>query len=206
MPTTIKQLFDASNIENIHKEKWGTIVENQRQGVYIVSMSPIPDENAITLEKPNFNYPEIAKWIDKLPDFTIDGVKPTIELLKKRLTEFWLPDESILYIGKAPKRSNGDGLGQRIYEYYITEIGEGRPHSGGQWIKTLSNLETSFVYYGYCNDPTDVERQMLDLFMANVSIETVQSLRDSSLPLPFANIRYKPMVDKKHGMKNQRRK
>jgi hypothetical protein len=118
------------------------------------------------------------------------------------LSKFWLPDESILYIGKAPKRSNGTGISKRVSEYYSTPIGKGSPHSGVQWLKVLKNIDAFTVYYGVCESPALIEYEMLNFFMNNVSTSTRLKLWDKNFPLPFANIRNKG--DKKHGLKNQR--
>ncbi len=118
------------------------------------------------------------------------------------MSEFWLADESILYIGKAPKRSNDKGLSNRVHEYYKTPIGRRSPHSGGQWIKVLKNLDEMFVYCGLCDDPTEIEQGMLKYFMDNVSDASLSKLYDKNLPLPFANIKFNG--NKKHGMYNQR--
>ena len=122
--------------------------------------------------------------------------------VKNRLAEFWLPDESILYIGKASTRKNGSGISKRIREYFSTTIGDGGPHSGGQWVKSLANLNTLTVYYGVCDDPNEIEVQMLQFFMCNVSKTTLEGLYDKRLPIPFANI--KVTRNKSHGFKNQR--
>jgi hypothetical protein len=204
MPTTVKELFDKFQVQELNMIHWGTEISEPRQGIYIVSMSISPENNLVTMPEPSFNEDAIQLWINRVSAFTIDGVKPNPTSLKKRLTEFWLPYESILYIGKASQRMNGKGLGKRISEYYKTIIGDGHPHSGGQWIKTLENLALTYVYYGINDAPVKCERQMPEHFMAKVSQETKNALRDKTLPLPFANIRYKPRVDKKHGMKNQR--
>jgi hypothetical protein len=197
-------MFTDHGIKKIHKTSWNTTVDDSNEGIYVISSSSDPDKNLGTSLKPIFNEIQIKNWIQKLPDFQIDGLKPTLEVVKKRLEDFWLPDENVLYIGKAPKRKNGEAIGNRIREYYITELGNGSPHSGGQWIKTLKNLNSFFVYYGYTSSSDDIERKMLTSFMDGVSDETKRILRDKSLPLPFANIRYKPRNDKNHGMKNQR--
>lgn len=205
MPISVKSIFENSAMNSFQKVSWGSSIEDKNEGVYIVSTSPDPEKNLGTSVNPNFKEEVIEKWIQELPNFKIDNVEPTLEVIKNRLNEFWLPDENILYIGKAKKRINGEALGKRISEYYITEMGDGTPHSGGQWLKTLSNLPKLFVYYGYSCNPAEAEKQMLKYFMQKVSKETLQHLRDKNLPLPFANIRYKPGKDKNHGMKNQRK-
>ncbi len=205
MPTTIKTIFSEFNITDIYKVKWEECVYDINQGIYIVSSNTSSHENIGLQEKPILNDQVLQKWINKLSNFLIDNRKTTLFSLKSRLTEFWLPDESILYIGRAKKRSNNSGLGVRIHEYYETDIGERGPHSGGQWLKTLKNIDSFFIYYGYCNLPEKIESKMLEYFMSNVSSDSKVKLKDKDLPLPFANIRYKPKNDKDHGMKNQRK-
>lgn len=202
MPTIVNDFFKNFCDAVPYQTKWGTTIGSQEEGVYVVSLSNNPKENTGLIEEPEFNKEIILSWFQKANKFRVDG-KKNFELLKKRLSEFWLPDENILYIGKAPKRKNGNGLGKRIDEYYRTEIGAGSPHSGGQWIKTLNNLSDCYVYYAPISNPSLVEEQMLSYFMVNVSNETKSKLRDPELPLPFANIRFQGR-DKDHGMENQR--
>jgi len=197
MPTTINKIFENAGIKKINRIPWGNSFTDNNQGVYVVALN----EEIIT---PDFDGVIIKSWIAKLPYFQIDNKIPTVELLKKRLMEFWLPDEQILYIGKAPNRTNGKGISNRIAEYYRTDIGNKSPHSGGQWIKTLKNLATATVYYGHTNNPDNTEITMLDFFMKNVSENTLNKLRDKNYPLPFANLRYKARIDKNHGLAKQR--
>lgn len=204
MPTTVKEIFNKFNIADIYQVKWGNCIFDANQGIYIVSSSSLPHENSGLIEIPIFCEQILKKWIDKLSNFLIDNCKVNLVSLKSRLGEFWLPDENILYIGRAKKRRNNSGLGVRIHEYYETDIGESGPHSGGQWLKTLKNIDSLYVYYGYCDLPVEIESQMLEYFMSNVSSKSKIKLKDKNLPLPFANIRYKRGSDKNHAMKNQR--
>ncbi|WKZ70018.1 MAG: hypothetical protein QY331_01965 [Melioribacteraceae bacterium] len=202
MPTILNDLFEKFHVKKQNRVKWGEEISSQNESVYIISLSDEPSKNNGLLENPLIDQNKLLEWFRKSPTLTIDG-KKNIQLLEERLKEFWLPDENILYIGKAPRRKNGKALSNRISEYYSTKIGDGSPHSGGQWIKVLSNLPSCYVYYGFTKDAAGVEDEMLDHFIENVSISTKEKLRDPSLPLPFANIRHRGK-DKKHGMQNQR--
>jgi hypothetical protein len=202
MATTVQQLFDKFEIQKINKISWGTAFSENEQGIYIVSTSTNPDKHLSLTNQPEFDDGQIKLWLDKLPNFLVDQVKANPTILKSRLAQFWLPDESILYIGKAPKRKNGSGISKRVMEYFSTIIGDGGPHSGGQWIKPLKALNTYYVYYGTCDNPAVVELQMLEYFMSNVSKLTLSNLFDKELPIPFANIKFQG--NKNHGLKNQR--
>lgn len=174
----------------------------KRNKVYVVSTSKNPDKHLGISDQPNFDDQQINIWISNLADFQVDGIPATLTNVKKRLTDFWFPDESILYIGKVPTRNNESGISKRVGEYFSTIIGNGGPHSGGQWVKALKDLNTFTVYYGACNKPGEIEHKMLNFFMNNVSKMTLAKLHDKQLPIPFANIKF--TGNKNHGLKNQR--
>lgn len=200
--TTVRQLFNKFDIQDFQKVNWGTTFSERKQGIYVVSTSNNPDKHLGITDRPTFDETQIKLWISKLPDFVVDGVQANPTILKNRLADFWFPDESILYIGKAPTRNNGSGISERVMEYFSTVIGDRGPHSGGQWIKALKDVNSFTVYYGTCYNPAVIEHKMLDFFMSNVSKETLLKLYDKELPIPFANIRF--TGNKNHGLKNQR--
>lgn len=202
MPTTIRQLFTQFNIDNFSKVEWRQPFFDNNKGIYVVSTSHIEDEHLGLIPTPLFNEPKLTEWLFNSPGLTLDGNRPTTDQLKNRLSEFWLPDENILYIGKADKRKNNDGLSCRIGEFYNPRMGN-NPHSGGLWIRTLSNLKTTTVYYCYADNPKVLEEDMLVYFMNNVSNTTLAQLRDKNLPLPFANLQARPGIRKNHGLKKQ---
>lgn len=204
MPILVSDMFKENGVKSFLKVKWNENINSQNEGIYLISLSSDPNQNIGISQSPNFSDIQITQWINKVPNFLIDDKKTSVDIVKNRLLEFWLPDKNILYIGKAPKRKNNKGIGNRVSEYYRTILGSGSPHSGGQWIKTLANLNNTYVYYGFTSNPTEIEFNMLTKFMSQVNKTTKNKLRDSVLPLPFANIRYKPSIDKNHGMKNQR--
>lgn len=203
MPTTVQQIFKQFNIPHFARVQWGQRFIDNNQGIYIVSTSNQEDQNLGITPTPNFANRVFTEWLTNCPQLTVDRTRPTIAALQNRLAEFWLPDENILYIGKADKRKNDEGLSCRICEFYNPRMGN-NSHSGGLWIRTLSNLSNTTVYYCYCNNPKGLEEQMLEYFMSNVSDSTLAQLRDQNLPLPFANLQLRPGRYKNHGLQNQR--
>lgn len=143
----------------------------------------------------------LKEWIDKVEGFTIDkSLIHDFELIKNRLSQFWLNDESILYIGKAQIRKRGKGLGNRIQEYYDTVFGEKKPHAGGHWIKTLSNLKDLYVYYIECSNSPKIENDMMKIFESSVSETSRKQLFGTGVILPFANLEDGNKIRKKHGL------
>ena len=77
------------------------------------------------------------RWLNVCPDLTVDGARPTIEELMRRVAAFWLRDEVIVYVGLAKS------LSKRLRQYYRTPVGACRPHAGGYFLKLLSNSRQS---------------------------------------------------------------
>jgi hypothetical protein len=115
-----------------------------------------------------------------------------------RISRFWIPDEAILYMGKATK------LSTRLPAYYRTSIGKRSPHSGGFFLKLLSNLDQLWVHYAECNDPETAEDRMLRRFCENVSQVSRIALHDYSHPFPFANLEWPKGTFKAHGLRASR--
>lgn len=202
MPITVNELVEKSGLDPdaVKKVKWGTPVNTQKEGVYIISMSKTPNENN-SLETFPISMKILKEWIDKVGGFTLDKkLTRSHELIKERLSKFWLKDENILYIGKAPIRKNGDGLGNRIQEYYNTGFGEKRPHAGGHWIKLLENLKDLYVYYIECQECERVEKEMIANFGKSISESSQEQLLETGVILPFANLEDGNKIRKSHGL------
>tara|TARA_B100001173_G_C15857769_1_gene491592 strand:+ start:64 stop:684 length:621 start_codon:yes stop_codon:yes gene_type:complete len=201
MATSVNILCEKFNLSSPKRVDWNEIPPTQEEGIYIVSLSSNPEKNNGTHEKAPISEDIIKKWLTKVGGFELDKINTfDSDKVIERLSQFWLPDENILYIGKAPKRSNGSGIATRVREYYNTEYGEKRPHSGGHWLKSLTILNELFVYYSVCEDSGTIEKDMMRFFCNNVSEATKSHLRDPYLPLPFANLQLKRGQIKKHGL------
>jgi len=141
---------------------------------------------------------EFKVWLERCPKLTLDGVRPTAQGLMKRIRCFWIPDEVILYIGRAKS------LSQRLDQYYQTSIGARRPHSGGYFVKLLSNSNHLWVHYAPCSNPDIAEDRMVRQFCGNVSDTSKGALHDPNHPFPFANLEWPHGVRKAHGLLRSR--
>jgi hypothetical protein len=154
--------------------QWGERVPSGSPGVYIVQLPRPVTEAPIDLAV-------VDAWIRRVPDLRLDGERPTALALAGRLREFWLPTESVAYVGLTAR-----SLGRRISDYYRTALGDRRPHAGGHWIKTLRSLETFLVWWAETDEPVTFEVALLDAFAAGVSAGLRRRL-PGQLALPFAN-------------------
>jgi hypothetical protein len=111
-----------------------------------------------------------------------------------------LPDETILYIGKA-----GTSLNTRVNQFYNHILGNSKPHRGGHWLKTLDNLADLNIYLTATHDEPahEVESRCLKIFIDNVSTETREKLVDPMNPFPFANLEFPKGVKKNHNLQDQ---
>src|SRR5437879_2359420 len=82
---------------------------------------------------------------------------------RPRVASFWLPDEVILYVGKATS------LSTRVRQYYSTPLGARSPHAGGHFLKTLSILGELTVHFATTVEPGPTEDAALSFFCSRVS-------------------------------------
>lgn len=143
---------------------------------------------------------KVEDWFSYVPLLKMDGFRPSGKSLAQRLHEFWLPDETILYIGM----TNGT-IQQRLQQFYDHHLGDKRPHRGGHWIKTSDSSIRVFVYWTpvAAVKTDDTKKMLLEIFMRNVSEQKRLLLRDPILPLPFANLELTAGMRKKHGIEYQ---
>lgn len=172
MPITVKELVEKVGLPStlLNRVDWGKQVNIRDEGIYIVAMSKPSKRIPINKDKVMSD-----NWeIDTIPtdDFT---------LIKKRLSTFWLSDETILYIGKA------SNVRKRIQQYYKTVNGKSKNHSGGSWLKYINIPNKTYIYYIECANSKAYEAEMLCAFFEQVSTENRKRLFGTGIVLPFAN-------------------
>jgi transcription elongation factor GreA len=134
------------------------------------------------------------KWIEGLPDFRLDGERPTPKALAARLASFWLPSETVVFIGAAE-----GSLGGRIAALGRHVLGDRRPHPSGQWLKTLA-VDGLRVWWAVTPAHEEYEDALLTAFADGVAPAERAALPDPELVLPFANQRAPGGPLKPHGL------
>lgn len=196
MPITVSEILKSQNLTLCGKVKWGQSFKSPHCGIYIVSYSKNEDDIGELIKTPPISKEQVIFWLNKVQTFELDKKKnPQIEDVIERLSKYWIQDESILYIGMTSAT-----LSIRVSQYYNTELGERRPHAGGHWLKTLSNLSDLYVYYSECSIFQNIEANLLDYFGKNISESSKKLLFDTNLILPFANLEHPLRGRKKHGI------
>lgn len=196
---TPANLADQFNEHLYGPIKWGKTLTSSDTGVYIVTLLETSTQaKSAALPHAPIDLRVVQVWLSRVPQFTLDGKRPTASAISERIANFWIPDEIILYIGQT-----GSELSKRLNQYYTHKLGNRSPHKGGHWLKTLSNLKDLCIYWVENIDPKPLEQQMLNYFQDQVSDESRKNLYDPNLPIPFANleITYPSRQLKQHGLK-----
>jgi hypothetical protein len=200
MATCVSELLKSAglNSNRLKTISWGEPIDNSSVGIYFISTSQKPDSNSNHFAAAPIDESKLRFWINKVKTIHIDGMpNPTVAELKQRLNLFWLPDESIIYIGQT---ECSGGLKRRMLQYYKTELGDKKPHADGHWIKTLKNLNQLFVHYISTMNPAQIEVKLMQNFVAQVSETTRKKIGTHVLPLPFANLELEKWKRKNHGI------
>lgn len=101
------------------------------------------------------------------PDFLPpDHPRRTKAALESCLAKRWIPQASILYIGKAPFRSEDDrgkrdALWQRIKEYRGTIYRSRTDHLGGEDLRRLPDRDSFLLTWKAVAEPSQVERGLI---------------------------------------------
>lgn len=200
MSSTVADLFRAAHVEPAPGSpvRWNTTVPEDGPGVYVIALADDVDSFAERLSVAPISGNRVADLLRVRPELRLDGVRPTQAELEERLTELWLSDEAILYVGLATS------LRHRVGAYYRTALGARRPHAGGWPLKTLSILDDLFVHYAPCAGPPKAEHAMLGAFRDQASEKAAGAALFDGRPLPFANLEWATGQAKQHGITGAR--
>lgn len=101
--TTVTNIFNHFDLTIHGQVKWNTEIKSNRCGVYVIALTDDRDK-LITTEEPNFNDDAIKNWIELIKtsgkSLLVDETQATTHSIKQRLSQFWFPDETIVYIGR----------------------------------------------------------------------------------------------------------
>jgi transcription elongation factor GreA len=154
--------------------RWGQPPSSRAPGVFAV-------ETANPSTTAPIDADQLRRWLERVPTLELDGERPTPTLLGRRLASFWVPDATLLYVG----RSRGS-LAGRVAALYATELGYRRPHAGGYWLKTLREVSRLNVWWAETPAGEEYEDAILEAFAQAATVATGSPL--PSPVLPWANL------------------
>ncbi len=156
---------------------WGRPVHHAGPGVYVVELTaPMPTAP--------LDLARVGKWLERVPELRLDGVRPASRDLLHRLQSFWLPSQQVLLIG-----SSGRSVGGRIAAVARTAPGDPRPAPSGLWLHLLRNVTDLLVWWAATDATEEYEDALLDAFASGVPAEERRALPDGAAILPWAVLR-----------------
>ncbi len=168
---------------------WGRPVQAQGPGVFVV-------EAAAPLPSAPIELTRVGKWIERVEGLRLDGEVPTSKALAARIGSFWLPSQTVLYIG-----TSDASVARRVAAMAKTELGDRRPAAGGHWLKTLRSLDGLKVWWAATAATEEYEDALLAAFAAGVPEADLAALPDRTVVLPWANLRRPTGERKATGLK-----
>ena len=156
---------------------WGRPVPVRSPGVFLVEL-PAP------LASAPIELTRVGKWLERVPGLLLDGARPTSRALAARLGSFWLPSQSVVYIGATEA-----SISARLAAMERTVLGDRRPFSGGHWLMTLRSLPSTRVWWAPTAAVEEYEDALLAAFAASVSADERAAVPEPGNILPFANLR-----------------
>jgi len=156
---------------------WGRPIPARGPGVFVVEL-PAPSPSA------PLELTRIGKWVERVESLRVDGQRPTSKELAARLSSFWLPSRSVVYIG-----ASDASVASRVAAMAKTVLGDRRPSSAGHWLHTLRSLETARVWWASTTAVEEYEDALLTAFADGVPTSDLARLPTTDVILPFANLR-----------------
>lgn len=149
---TVTDLFKHQHLQPQGPTKWGEPIPCALPGVYVVTLDPDPNGRcglAVPTELP-----------------------PT-------LRQRWLPDQPIVYIGKAGGPNRKTTLHKRMQQFYLHKYNARSPHRGGQDVRLL-RPEPLWLFWAPTpeRDPREIEQLMLAAFKAAAGHRPFGNRRD----------------------------
>lgn len=157
--------------------QWGRPISAPGPGVFAIELAaPLPTA-PIELTR-------VGKWVERVATLRLDSERPTSKALAARMASFWLPSQTVLYIG-----SSDVSVTRRLAGMARTELGDRRPASGGHWLSTLRGLDGLRVWWSATDATEEYEDAVLEAFANGIPAAERAALPDRDVVLPFANLR-----------------
>jgi hypothetical protein len=169
-------LFRAVGLTPDGPARWGAPIRVAGAGVFVV-------EWPASAERAPVDISAVGTWLARVETLRVDGERPTGKALAARLAAWWLPGETVVYVGSAKV------LGRRVEALAATPLGDARPNPAGQWLKALRGFEGTRIWWAATNAAEEYEDALLEAFAAAVPGTATAALPDQALVLPFANRR-----------------
>jgi transcription elongation factor GreA len=169
---------------------WDKPVRLNGPGVFLVELkAPAP---ALSVD-----LAVIGRWVERVPELTLDGKRPGGKEMQARLARFWMPSQQVLFIGSSTKN-----VAARVNALAKTVPGDLKPAGSGLWIHLLRAQVDLRVWWAATDAPEEYEDGLFDAFASGVPAAERSALHDPSAVLPWAVWRSTSGARKETGIAN----
>ena len=175
-PPSTADLLRSIGLDVDGPARWGTKPSSRAPGIFVVETASPSDSASIDID-------EVRRWLERVPDLRMDGERPTQSSLAARLRTYWVPGQTLLYVGRTAR-----SLSARVASLYATELGHARPHPGGHWLKTLRARSKLRLWWAETDAPEEYEDELIEAFTKALPAEIRERLPEGAPVLPWANL------------------
>lgn len=189
-PRSAAALFRAVGLLPDGPVLWGRPLPAVRSGVVVVEL-PEPAGTAAPIDPAR-----VGKWLERVRSLRLDGAIPTTRRLVARLASYWIPGQTVLYVGFA-----ATDLGRRVAALPHTPIGTRPALADAHWLLALRRPEILRIWWAATDAPEEYADALLDAFAEGVSPEAA-ALAEPDLVLPWATLRRPTGEARRHGLED----
>ena len=188
MPISPCGLLESCDLNLAEQRSWRDTPARTCPGVYLVALTDDPNDGSIVLPEAPVDLNALDLWIDECPEMKLNRERPLVGSLSRYLSSYWLPGETVLYVGMATS------LQDRIGKFFSHRLGRSSPHRGGHWLKALSNLSELSIFTAMCESVDDAgkyESRLIEEFISQIPEVIRNNQPNPQLPLPYANLEWR---------------
>ncbi len=155
---------------------WDQALPSRSPGIFLVEVAARTDEAPIDIVA-------VRDWLERVPGLMLDGERPTASALAARLNSFWIPQQTVVYVGRTTK-----SLAARVSSLIHTPLGDRKPHPGGHWLWTLRDVAKLRIWWAETTAPEEYEDGLSNAVAEDCDPAVAAILAGFGPLLPWANM------------------
>jgi transcription elongation factor GreA len=169
---------------------WGAPLRSAKPGIFVVEIAAPHPEMPV-------DHHALRAWLERVPELTLDGKTPTPHELAAHLRRWWLPGETILYVGSTTR-----SLAGRAAALAATPIGDRRPFGSAWRLRVLKDLAKLRLWWAETEAAEEYADAAFEAFARGVDPAWTARLPDPTLVLPYGNVEAPDGRKVEHGLAN----
>jgi transcription elongation factor GreA len=153
----------------------GAPLRSSRPGIFVVEIATAHPEAPV-------DFGVLRTWLERVPSLQLDGATPTPHELAAEMRRWWLPGETVVFIGATNK-----SLAGRASALSATAVGDRRPFGSAYRLRTLKDVGKLRLWWAESGAAEEYADAAFEAFAKGVDPVWIARLPDPKLVLPFGN-------------------